>query len=587
MYFLQQMSFEEFFEYTGDQLRSIAGRALVVMGEYDAANQCMTIRALHGSESDLAAMTRILGRDPLGLTFAFSRERKKRLAQGRLTKIEGGFHELTCGQVPPSFCRQLEQELNLGEMHMMPFALEEDFLGTASFLLPREETLQNFSIIESFVNLAAMALKRVRAEATLKEMHGELEVRVRQRTAELAKTVSSLEIESAERLRAEQSLVEKSKILEAFFQGSMTCLAILDRAFNFIRVNDAYARKAGRQAAYFLGRNHFVLYPSDEAKASFERVIETKEPFSTLARPFTYPDHPEWGETYWDILLTPLLDCLGDVEFLVLSLNDVTERERAERALTDYQEHLEELVRERTAQLETANRELEAFAFTVSHDLRAPLRSIEGFSRILEEEQATRLDEAGKDHFRRIRAATGKMGQFIDALLNLSRLTRSELSRTAVNLSVLVRTVAEDLARSQPDRFADFVIADGVTAHGDPVMLRIMMENLFGNAWKFTAKRERARIEFGVIENPQSEIVFYVRDNGAGFDMAHAGKLFTPLQRLHSAAEFPGLGIGLATVHRIVRRHGGRLWAEGAAEQGATFSFTLTESAPGGVEHDA
>ena len=601
-HFLRQMSLDECFDYAGDRLHAVAGNALVIMGEYDALQKHLTVRSLHCGTDDRAIMGSILGWDPVGLTFAFAAETKDRLVQGRFTKFDGGIEDLTFGQVPQSLCRQLEREMDIGEIHIMPFALEEELFGVAALLIRSGETLPNRHIIESFGNLAAMALKRAKDEDALKLMHGELETRVRERTSQLAETLSSLEIEFAERMRAEQTLVEQSKILEAFFQDSMTCLAILDTQFNFVRVNTAYALKAGRDASEFFGRNHFEMYPSEELKAQFQLVVETKEPFSVCARPFTYPDHPEWGETYWDVLVAPLLDNAGNAEFLVMSLNDVTERERAERALANHQEHLEELVRERTAQLEAANRELESFAFTVSHDLRAPLRSIAGFSRVIEEDLADRLDETGKDSLNRILAATARMGQLIDALLDLSRLSRAELGRTAVDLSGLARAVADDLRKSQPDRKAEFVISDGMTAQGDPVMLRAALENLISNAWKFTMQREQARIEFGIADcgtdqarsaergmrseifseqTKRDNIVYYVRDNGAGFDMTYASKLFTPFQRLHTTDEFPGLGIGLATVGRIIRRHGGRIWAEGAPGRGATFYFTLQEPAKG------
>jgi len=231
-------------------------------------------------------------------------------------------------------------------------------------------------------------------------------------------------------------------------------------------------------------------------------------------------------------------------------------------------------VKERTAELEATNRELETFAYSVSHDLRAPLRAIDGFSRIIEEEQAARLDDSGKDHFRRVREAADRMDKLIEALLRLSKQTRGEMHHATVDISQIARATADELGKTQPGRKADFVIAAGMTVTGDPAMLRAMVENLLGNAWKFTAKRETARIEFGVTQR-EGRSVYFVRDNGAGFDMSHAKKMFTAFERLHPSTEFPGIGIGLATVQRIVHRHGGRIWAEGEVCKGATFYFTL------------
>ncbi|HFD39779.1 MAG TPA: PAS domain S-box protein [Anaerolineae bacterium] len=239
-----------------------------------------------------------------------------------------------------------------------------------------------------------------------------------------------------------------------------------------------------------------------------------------------------------------------------------------------YATRLEERVAERTAELAAVNRELEAFAYSVSHDLRAPLRSIDGFSQALLEDYADVLDARGKDYLRRVRAASQRMGRLIDDLLHLSRLTRREMHRQPVHLSEMAQQIAEDLSRQDPERQVEWRIAPDVVADGDPHLLRACLENLLGNAWKFTSKHATACIEFGV-ERDQEPPVYFVRDDGAGFDMAYADKLFGAFQRLHGLAEFEGTGIGLATVQRIIHRHGGRVWAEGKVEQGATFYFTL------------
>jgi light-regulated signal transduction histidine kinase (bacteriophytochrome) len=227
------------------------------------------------------------------------------------------------------------------------------------------------------------------------------------------------------------------------------------------------------------------------------------------------------------------------------------------------------------AELKEANKELDAFSYTVSHDLRAPLSSIDGFSQALLDDYAATLDARGQDYLQRICEATQRMADLIDALLDLSHVTEGELVREAVDVSALARAMATDLQHCEPTRQAEFVIADGLVAHGDARWLGIVLENLFSNAWKFTAKQPRARIEFGSLPQRESSLVFFVRDNGVGFDMASADKLFRAFQRLHGRTEYPGTGVGLATVQRIIQRHGGRIWAEGAIGQGATFYFTL------------
>jgi light-regulated signal transduction histidine kinase (bacteriophytochrome) len=228
----------------------------------------------------------------------------------------------------------------------------------------------------------------------------------------------------------------------------------------------------------------------------------------------------------------------------------------------------------RTAELAALNKELEAFSYSVSHDLRAPLRGIDGFGRLLEQEYADRLDDAGREYILRMRRAAQRLAQLIDDLLDLSRIERTEIRPTRVDLSALAREIVEELRQGNPQRSVSVAIEEGVTAHGDPQLLRIALQNLLDNAWKYSSKVADARIAFGR-ETVAGEWTYFVRDNGAGFDMAYTDKLFVPFQRLHSPRDFEGTGVGLASVARVIRRHGGRIWAESSPGNGATFRFTL------------
>lgn len=262
----------------------------------------------------------------------------------------------------------------------------------------------------------------------------------------------------------------------------------------------------------------------------------------------------------------------NDKEVVICEI--VSERIQAEDNFRKLNEELEERVAQRTGQLEAINKELEAFSYSVSHDLRAPLRSIDGFSMALLEEYSGKLDLEGQDYLQRVRSASQRMGQIIDDLLSLSRISRRELRKQDVNLSEIAENILNKLHERDSDRIVDIVIGHKVVAYCDPNLVEIVLENLLSNAWKFTAKQEKPWIVFDQIIQ-DNEMVYCVRDNGAGFDMAYADKLFGTFQRLHKDTDFDGYGIGLATVQRIINRHEGRIWAEGYVNRGASFYFAL------------
>ena len=356
-----------------------------------------------------------------------------------------------------------------------------------------------------------------------------------------------------ERKRARQAMVASEARFHSMIRDNADGIVVVDRAGLVRYLNPAARSLFGLGAEQMLGQPFELPITAGEA-------VEVEIAGS--------------GDTPAVVAMCVAeMDWEGEAAHIV-SLRDVTARKRAEEEVAKHRYHLEELVEQRTAELTAVNKELESFSYSVSHDLRAPLRGLVGFSQALLEDYDDKLDEQGKHCLSRIDAAGRRMGELIDDLLTLSRVTRSQMQRERVDLSAAAREVAAVLREGQPERKVEFVIADGLTVAGDKPLLEAVLENLLGNAWKFTGGHPTATIEFGVTD-VENERVYFVRDDGAGFDMAYADKLFGAFQRLHTEEEFPGTGIGLATVQRIVRRHGGRMWAEGEIEKGATFYFTL------------
>ncbi|GAC1396292.1 MAG: hypothetical protein NVSMB65_15450 [Chloroflexota bacterium] len=365
----------------------------------------------------------------------------------------------------------------------------------------------------------------------------------------------------------------------------------LDLQGNVVLWNEGAQRIKGYSAQEIVGRHVSLFYtPQDRATGVPEESLRR------AAAQGLY-EAEGWrvrkdGSRFWaEVRLTGRYDAHGRLIGFGKVTRDLTEHRRAGAAIRALNASLEQRVAERTAELATANthlktinEELEAFAYSVSHDLRTPLRAISGFGEILLTAYAEPLDARGRHYLERIRTATQQMGQLIDDLLSLSRLARAHMHAVPVDLTALARAVAADLQDTAPERTVTWDIAEGLTATGDAPLLRAVVDNLLGNAWKFTSGRPTARITVGVRQDA-GETIYFVRDDGAGFDMAYADKLFGAFQRLHTVREFPGTGIGLATVQRIIHRHGGRIWAQGAVDQGATISFTL--AAPGGGDHAA
>lgn len=339
--------------------------------------------------------------------------------------------------------------------------------------------------------------------------------------------------------------------VESILESMLDSVLVVDKAGTILRVNQITSKTFGYDARELMG-------------LSLRDIVPRYTPDRQLAPDNEYLGLTKDGQRFpVSISVSPLENKGQESARSVCVIRDIT-------TLKDFEHQL----KKQNVDLANANRELEAFSYSVSHDLRAPLRSVDGFSQALLEDYGEKMDEEAKNHLNRIRAAVQRMGKLIDDLLNLSRITRSQIKPAPVDLSQIVFELGHELKIEEPDRNVDFHIQDHVEAVADPALIRVVLQNLISNSWKYTSKHESANIDFGVTKKDGRD-VFYVRDDGAGFDMSYAKKLFGAFQRLHTNQEFPGTGVGLATVQRIIHRHGGSIWAESALEKGTTFYFTL------------
>ena len=881
MEFVREGSNGDIYAFIAREIYALAEKGIIIVNEYNAASDQMTIKAMGGSRSELAKLSSLLGRNPGGLTFRITDEFRTQMATEGLAKVPGGLHELTFRQIPEELAHQIEEQLNMGDIFAMPFAVDGDILGNVALISRKGLTPENMNLIKAFVRQAAVALQhrraihgQVQAEEALRQSqkllrdfmdsatdifalldsnliyidinkYGAELMKLRRediigknildvapglkengrystyievlRTgnpvhlkevqhhsqsgdkyieAKIFKVGNGLGIVSrdiTERKMADEALKLSEERFAKAFRSSPAALSITREEDGlFVDVNESCQQLFGYSREELIGHSSLELKIYDDPKErsklvkllreqgsvrNYEMKVNTKsgesryvlfsteqiqlegvphilsilfeiteqkraqEQIEILSRfPMENP-YPvirvngdgtilyannasalvleawqcrigqqlsdpwrqvirevlktgstremeitnreriflltcapvqkanyvniygrdlterrkavdelrrseeryalaqraanigswDWnipsGRMQWSEGIAPMFGieesdfaetydafleyihpadrnhvfeavnaCMEEgkefeVEFRInwpdgsihwiLSRGNIVEREdgkpiRMLGVLQDItaRKRMENLLRSRTNELASANKELEAFTYSASHDLRAPLRAVDGFSQALLEDYADKLDDQAKDYITRVRLATQKMGALIDSLLNLSRIARTEMRVTKVDLSSLVKTIAGELQESDPGRVMEFAIEDKVIVTGDQQLLRVLIQNLVGNAWKFTSKRKDAKIEFGTMKEG-GQAIYFVRDNGAGFDMTYANKLFVPFQRLHSINEFPGTGVGLALAQRIINRHGGRIWAESESGSGATFNFTL------------
>ena len=400
---------------------------------------------------------------------------------------------------------------------------------------PMSDTTRSLEILEIFGARAAAEMERIKAERRLESAQQKLALHARQTPLGVIEWNTNFEV------------VEWNRSAE--------------KIFGFSR-----GEALGRHAKELIVPPRVMVHVDDVWHA----LLANKGGTRSTNENVTKDGHTIMCEWY----NTPLVMDDGQVIGVASLVADISDHVQAQAELARHRDHLEELVAERTTELAAVNKELESFSYSVSHDLRAPLRAIDGFSQALLEDYADAVDDTGKDYLRRTRKASQRMAELIDDLLLLSRVTRQEMRSETMDLSTSARDICESLEGEQKKSKMNYIIQDHLTTEGDPRLLKIALVNLLSNAVKFTVNKAKPRVEFGMA-NHGDEKIYYVRDNGVGFQMQHADKLFGPFQRLHKADEFPGTGIGLATVARIIHRHGGRGWAEGAVNRGATFYFTL------------
>jgi PAS domain S-box-containing protein len=370
----------------------------------------------------------------------------------------------------------------------------------------------------------------------------------------------------------EEELKDSRSFLQSIFDGIQDGISVLDKDMNIIKVNLWMENMYGGTTP-IIGKKCYQVYQQKKELCSWCPAVKTLETGEVQSSVVPYPS--ENKPKGWIVLSSyPLKDAKGNVVGIIEHVKDITDKRKAELELEAYRQHLEELVEIRTKELGEANKELEAFSYSVSHDLRAPLRSMDGFSQIILEDYKEKLDDDAKGYLKRIREASQRMAQLIEDILTLSRVTRHEIHKKEIDISGIANEVIKDLKSAEPLRKIDVTVSPKLKVNADGNLMKVVLENLIGNAWKFTQTRPGARIEVGSVDIA-GEKAYFVKDTGVGFNMAYADKLFGPFQRLHSEKEFPGTGIGLASVKRIITRHGGRIWADSKVGKGATFYFTL------------
>ncbi len=515
-------------------------------------------------------------------------------ASGKIVRIQGAFQDISEQKAAEAHTRALETQLATtlesitdgfclidkdwkftflnGQAERMLQRRREDLLGK---LLWQEFPKTMGGAIEREARLAVDEQRTTRFETFYQPLETWFDIHVYPTETGIAvyfQDITQRRLEHAQ-LRLLETAVSRLNDMVVITEAE----AFDDAGPRIVFVNDAFERHTGYSRGEVIGNTSRLLWGPKTQHAELDRIRAAMEKWERVRSEVVV--YTKSGRELWlEIDITPITDETGRHTHWVAVERDVSERRQQQQEILGLNSELEDRVLLRTAQLATANKELESFAYSVSHDLRSPLNTIHGFSQLLAKIDAEHISEKGKHYLNRIGVGVMQMGELIEGLLTLAHLSREQLKSESVDLSALARRIENDCREREPERQVQVNIHDGLVAHGDPRLLSAVLQNLLANAWKFSAKQPQARIEVGSQLGAEGDTIFYVKDNGAGFDMAFTHKLFGTFERLHSPGDFPGTGIGLATVKRVIERHGGRVWAEGKPNGGATFFFTLGRS---------
>ena len=607
MFFLRQLSCDEIYRFLGEGLYNVSGNATVTVSEYIPEKDRLTIREVYADNATVDRAAVILGRQPVGLSFEFGNKIRKKIDSGGLMKVEGGLYELLLGQLPLASCKRLEKELRLKGIYTMPFSYESDFLGAVAIMTTVEE-IPNRRLIEVFVGQAAIALKRKQAEEALKKEHDALEARVQERTLQLSKAYDRLTNEIEERKRAEAGLQKRTYDLNERVK-EMNCLysiygivekrnlpieeklqkivELIPPAMQFIETACAQVEFGGRkyrsmdfrETAWKLQSEIIV---SGGIAGSVEVYYRDERP-REYAGPF-------------------LREEVALIDAAAKKVAEMAELARSEEEVVRYRMHLEELIRDRTAELEKmneqlrqeveehalaeerktqlvgkledVNRELSDFAHVISHDLKAPLRAISSLANWIATDYSDKFDEQGREKVDLLLRRVKRMHDFIDAILQYSRIGKSGEEKSEVDLGELVHDVIEMIS---PPANVTITVGKGLPVlFCERTRLQQVFQNLIGNAVKFMDKQGgEIRVQY-VSDNAYHR--FSVSDSGPGIEEKHFDRIFKIFQTLTPRDEFESTGVGLALVKKIVEMYGGSIWVESVMGQGSTFTFTLPKA---------